>query len=50
MVKLFARPSIHGFLDVYDKIISKFTRIVDLDVDIGADAVDYKYVNSLSLF
>jgi hypothetical protein len=25
-------------------------RIVDLDVDIGADAVDYKYVSSTRLF
>lgn len=35
-----------GLIDVpYDKA-SKLARVVDLDVDIGADAVDYKYVIS----
>lgn len=32
-----------AFLDITADRAAKMSRIVDLDVDIGADAVDYKY-------
>jgi hypothetical protein len=40
---LYHNSALNLFLDIsYDKA-SKLERVVDLDVDIGADAVDYKY-------
>lgn len=40
----YRKACVDGLADVpYDKA-SKLSRVVDLDVDIGADAVDYKYV------
>ena len=35
--------------DVKTEIGRNMTRTIDLDIDIGADAVDYKYVSAHSL-
>ena len=35
---------IGSWLDVSSQDAPKSSRVIDLDVDIGADAVDYKYV------
>jgi hypothetical protein len=37
------------FLGVPQSEAEKYNRIIDLDVDIGAEAVDYKYVLTHSL-
>jgi hypothetical protein len=39
------RPSV--YLDIRD---GERSRIIDLDVDIGADAVDYKYASPTALY
>lgn len=38
----------HGVIGVKLDLARNMTRTVDLDIDIGADAVDYKCVHSLS--
>jgi hypothetical protein len=45
-------PSNDGFyvfVDISYEKAKKLSRVIDLDIDIGADAVDYKYVFIYSL-
>ncbi|KAG5643404.1 vesicle coat component [Asterophora parasitica] len=37
-------PKKHGPADVSSEAASKLSRVIDLDVDIGADAVDYNAI------